>query len=446
MYIKKIENLFYNKIKVEIEPSKLDINSTSFIIKCKNKVYRNLNLEIQKHINLFCFNDSNEKISLYDCSVVINQLTNNFITSFKIIYNKIIIGNHFERLDNIYIDSMDAIIDNSVVTYRTGISNNNWNIDNYTIHTEWNKNINCKFDGVKISIKSNNEKSSLEKYLYVFDNIICIFYLSMGFFPDKKEIILNIDNKKCLYINPNESLYLTSDSINIISELNFDLSNFPIIYKKWNAFYIKNLTMLHMYFDIQKSHNFEEVKTFNYIQCLEALFTNNIYEQLFSDSYKEKIKTNFREYLSKDKKNNLVKELLKTINDINKNGNVYTYEMLTDTLQGKLNDINEMSLNKKINNIFENEYAKLIFKYEDGNNIIKFIKEKTYNHRNFMAHINKNTKYFIGDENKLMQNKFKLLIRVIIMSLIDMNIDDECLKKYISYINNWYKDNKFLIK
>lgn len=441
MIIKEIENLVFHDVEIDIEETKINLSKTSAIFKCVENTELPNKIEEKYFKFLFCLDKENKKITLYDCCVCLNKTLGDTIESIKIIYNKILIGDHITSLRNISLDRMDVVIDRKFHPYVLSIINNKWILENYSVSTGRNV-VDGKATGqLKIEIIDNTHKSVLDDYLDVFNNIICILFWGIGYFPDTEEFSLIINDKKLTYINPNESICETNDIVHNYESLFPKYDNIPEVYKKWKKLYEDNLILFHIFFGIQKSHLAEEIKTFNYIQCLESLFSNNIFEEKFNVSYKEKIKGALLNALDEKKENELTKSIKKIINDINSNGEKYSFSDFKNSLQGKLNDINELSLNQKIKQMYCNKYSLKIFNYEYQNHLITICKKKTYNHRNFMAHITSSNQYFKKNENKLMHAKFKLLFRMIVIDLISMKYDEESFLKCIEKIDDWYKKN-----
>lgn len=446
MKIKKIENLFFNKCSIDIIETDFDINETSFVIECANKVDLDFFYKgISEHCDyLFCYDSDGIKFTLYDCYIAINKTLQYKIESFKITYNKIIFGNHFKEINKIKINKLESVIENSKLTYKIHIGKNQWTLqDDINIKTEWNVDDNGNIKGIKLIIQSSKVDKTLQEYINIFDNVICIFFWQIGYFPDSKKINFYINDEKYEYNNPNKSIYNTNGIIRAKSRLNSDLNKFPNIYEKWENLYNNNLILMHLFFEVQNSNGFEEVKTFNYIQCLEAIYTNNIIKNIFDDKEKNEIKEIFNKIIDSNKKNKLTRKLNRIIRKIRKKGNNYTLLDFKNTLAGKLNDINKLSLYKKIKEMYSNKFAQVIFKYENDNNLLKEFIQKTYNHRNFVAHINNNGEYFKGKENRIVQLKFKLLYRLNVMEMIGMPIDKSYLEEYVNDIDKLYDVNDF---
>lgn len=445
MKISKIDNFYFDNILINILETDLDENKSSFYLECNNfeKIDFSTNKSQQHYETLFCYDENGKKFTLYDCTVALKGKTRNIKQGFLVVYNKIIYGNHFEDLNELIIDKLEVIIDNTRLTYQIAIGRDNWELEDKTnILTEWNIE-NNKTKGVKIIVFPSDKQKNFLNCLNIFDNLLCIFYFNIGYFPNYKKISFYIGTKKYDFYNPNNSLFYTLDSINALMILNSQLNNMAEMYEKWVEFYNKNLILMHMYFDVQNSKGFEEVKTFNYIQCLESLYSNNFETKLFNDDKKEELKKVLENALNKNKRNKLLRKLERIFKNIRKNGYKYDINQFKNSLSGKLNDINKMSLYKKINMLYSLDYAKIIYKYEIDKAIIKKFKEKTYNHRNFIAHINNNSNYFKGKENIIAQQKFKLLFRVMVMNIIGMSIDINNLNNYVSFLNKWYEDNQF---
>ena len=445
MKISKIDNFYFDNIFINILESELNLEKSSFYLECNNfeKIDFSQNKNQQHYDTLFCYDANGEKFTLFDCTVALKGKNRDIKQGFLVTYNKIICGSHFQNLNELSIDKLEVVIDNSKSKYQIGIGRNNWELEDKTnILTEWNID-NTKIKGVKISVLPSEKQKNFLNCLDILNNLLCIFYFYMGYFPDYKKISFYKEDKKYNFYNPNTSLFYTIDPINSIMILHSNLNNMPEIYKKWNEFYHKNLILMHMYFEIQNSKGFEEVKTFNYIQCLESLYSNNFQIKLFDDNKKEEIKKIFENILNENRRNKLILKLKRILKNIRKSGYNYNLENFKNSLLGKLNNINEMSLFKIINMLYNSDYAKIIYKYEYDMGIIKKFKDKTYKHRNFVAHINNNCNYFQKEENTIAQQKFKLLFRVMVMNIMGMNIDIKHLNNYVSFINKWYENNQF---
>lgn len=441
MKVKEIKNLYYKNVKINIRECDIELSKNSVIIECNEKISRTLDETFEIIDYLYCIGENDEKITLYDCHLALNESDIQYIRNFKLIYNKILIGEYVDDYENMEISELECVFDNSILTYQISIGNSYFNINDYEIHTEWNI-VNNKCKGIKLTITPMGCKKKISELIDILNNILCILFFEIGYFPNERKIYVINDNYKYEFLNPNKSIYRTSKNIEIEGRLKKELyKNINDSYKKWCKLYEDNKVLFHIFFDAQDSSTFEEVKTFNYIQCLESLFANNIFEKTFSDKYKEDIKQLLKEQINPNKKNKLIRKLTRIIKHIRACGVTYDIDDFNNSLQGKLNNINEMSLSKEIKEIFNNKYAQKIFEYEKSNNLIKIIQKKTYNHRNFVAHINNKNNYFIGDENHLIQKKFKLLFRLVVLEIIDIEVNEEQLTKYIDHINLWYKNN-----
>lgn len=439
MIIKNIENAVFNGINLKFKDTKIDLTKTSAIFECVD------NIEIpfihdEVHCDyLFCTNDKGEKITLYDCCIALNQTLQRYIKSVLIVYNKILIGDFLDNIITKEIDNFEAVIDRKEWPYIISIINNDWEIKDFHIHTGRDVVEGRATSKLNIKINPISRKHTFDDSLNVFHNIISILFWGVGYFPDMIRIKVLLDNKVLEYISPNQSIFETSDNIKGYEILYPKFNNFSDVYDNWEKLYKSNIVLFHIFWGIQNSHSPEESKTFNYIQCLEAFFTNNILKDKYDPKYRESIKNIFADYLKKSKKNKLVKKMKRIIGRINSNGQNYSLDEFSNSLQGKLSDINELSLYQKIKTIYSNKYSLSIFKYEYDNNLIKTFIIKTYNHRNFMAHINNSDSYFKKHENTLIHSKFKLLFRMLIMDYIGLEYDLDSFNKCIDIINKWYK-------
>lgn len=439
-------NLNMNEIILTKCKTNIDTQKSSFTIECNIEIENKAEEDLMKKIFNFKFLFGKDSIgkdfTLYNCSARIIKIQSHIIKKIFVAYNFCIYGKMIENLNNLKINEFQSIINDTNFKLQTQIGKNEWKIeDSIIIKTGWNFN-DTKIEGIKILIKDENSRKTFEDLLSVYENILCIFFWILGFFPNNKQTTFIYENTQVYYFEANEKIYNTKDIIDDKQVLFYSLDNFQIVYNKWKEMYSSNLILFHMFFDIQNNNNFEEVKTFNYIQCLESLYSNNFETKLFNDDKKEELKKVLENALNKNKRNKLLRKLERIFKNIRKNGYKYDINQFKNSLSGKLNDINKMSLYKKINMLYSLDYAKIIYKYEIDKGIIKKFKEKTYNHRNFIAHINNNSNYFKGKENIIAQQKFKLLFRVMVMNIIGMSIDINNLNNYVSFLNKWYEDNQ----
>ena len=440
MIIKNIENAVFNGINLKFKETKINLTKTSAIFECVDNIDIP-SIRDEVHCDyLFCTNDKGEKITLYDCCIALNQtLLEGYIKSVLIVYNKILIGDFLDNIITKEIDSFEAVIDRKEWPYIVSIINNDWEIKDFHIRTGRDVVEGLATSKLNIKINSNSSKHIFNDYLNIFHNIISILFWGIGYFPDNIQINVILDNKKFKYINPNQSIFETTDNVKGYEILYPKFNNFQDIYDKWEKLYNSNIVLFHIFWGIQNSHSPEESKTFNYIQCLEAFFTNNIIKDKFDSKYRDSIKNIFNDCFKESNKNKLVRKMKRIIGRINSNGYNYSLNEFSNSLQGKLNDINEFSLYQKIKNIYSNKYSLSIFKYEYDNKLIKTFIFKTYNHRNFMAHINNSDSHFKKYENSLIHSKFKLLFRMLIMDYIDLQYDQDSFISCIYNIDNWYK-------
>ncbi len=446
-------NLNMNEIILTKCKTNIDTQKSSFTIECNIEIENKDEEDLMKKIFNFKFLFGKDSIgkdfTLYNCSARIIEIQSHIIKKIFVVYNFCIYGKMIENLNNLKINEFQSIINDTNFKLQTQIGKNEWKIeDSIIIKTDWNFN-DTKIEGIKILIKDENNRKTFEDLLSVYENILCIFFWILGFFPNNKQISFSYENTQVYYFEANEKIYNTKDIIDDKQVLFYSLDNFQIVYNKWKEMYSSNLILFHMFFDIQNNNNFEEVKTFNYIQCLECLYSRFFNIMRFDNSNRDEIIKIFVEILNTNKKNKLANKIKKVIKNIKKEGYNYDVDTLKKSLSGKLNDINKLSLHKIIDKIFEREEAKAIFKYEYEHKnsrtkkyLIKEFKNKMYNHRNFMAHLDYDKNFFKGEENTLAQLKLKLLFRTIIINMLGINIVIDSLDKYIKKINSDYYQNK----
>ena len=439
-------NLNMNEIILTKCKTNIDTQKSSFTIECNIEIENKDEEDLMKKIFNFKFLFGKDSIgkdfTLYNCSARIIEIQSHIIKKIFVVYNFCIYGKMIENLNNLKINEFQSIINDTNFKLQTQIGKNEWKIeDSIIIKTDWNFN-DTKIEGIKILIKDENNRKTFEDLLSVYENILCIFFWILGFFPNNKQISFSYENTQVYYFEANESIYNTKDIIVDEQILFYSLNNFENVYNKWKNLYSSNIMLYHVFFDIQNNNNFEEVKTFNYIQCLECLNREYFQYKRFEDKYKKKIIKSILENLNDE-------ELEGIITEINKNNSDFKLQNIKDYINGRIADINKVSLYQTIKKIFESKEAKIIFKYEyEHKNIstneylIKKFIEKAYHHRNFMAHLDDDNDYFHKEENKLAQLKIKLLIRMIIINMLEINIEIDSLDRYMKKINSDYYHNK----
>lgn len=376
MRIVKIKNLFIgekiiNGKNLIIKECNINIQKSSIDIKCEFKIsltpYLLFNERPTKQKFLFCFGEKNLKISLYDCYICVRKLNVNraVIEKISIIYNQILIGEHVEDCGKIPIKHVEYIVqnDHNIKIWK----NDCWGIKDFKVKIKA-----LKEHQMQITIDSKGEK--LSKIFEILNNVIGIVFWGAGYFLNKKKIFILINGNKCEYISTNGSLLETTKFTDINGILVSYYEDWDKVYSKWEKLYNENKMLIHMFWSIPCT-KFEEVKTFNYIQCLESLFSNNI--------------------ISKD-----------------------------------------ISLRKKINEIFEYELSKKIFEREEREGLLENIEENTYNHRNAIAHIDSHKRIFKKEDNRTIQLKFSLLFRVVMLNLLEIEYDNLKLQDYIKYLDS----------
>ena len=395
---------------------------------------------------IFGIDENGIPFTLYNCQVFPSSFSY-IISKITILWEELLYGIHLSDIDNFMIDKLNITFDNNTSPMSALIGRESFSIEEKEIlvETDWdiaskggNKRINC----ILFSFTPHREKN-LYDCINIFKMLIDIYFWKIGFFPDyyNYEIIKN-DNKYYYFdsrATVQSSAVYNSSYIYDITDENI---NFEKAYEQWKNIYLRKKNLFHLFMEIQhKNFNqFEEVTTFNYIQCLESFYTSYFDDYyIFPNEYKNKIINEIKYSFSKRSKNN--KRIRKIIKDINRNCNSnYSYELFYSAIDGKFNSINEISLSKLISKIFNISYSKTIFKYEYDNRLITKFKKKTYNHRNYIAHMKeKDSEIFKEKENEIAQKKFKLLFRCLLLEKLDIKIDDNKLEKVVDEIDKLYE-------
>ena len=408
----------------------------SFYIKVKNDNFNIFDYEPEKVKKIICITKNNKIITLLDCSIA---PTTNHMIQFQVIYNLMIIGLDVDSLDELMTRNFHAILRCKKLDYKLWIGKNSFTIDNLVkVQSKWNKEkIGNKYKifGVEISFKVLKVKS-YSYFIDTFFKLLMVYSFYIGYFPDEIEFYFYLKNKKIEIINPNKSVYRTSNRNIIIDKvLNLKNPNFTIAYDKFNKLYDNNKILFNVYFSINYNEdNFDEIKTFNYIQCLESFYTNVI---KYKKTNTQNIKKDFLVYLKSemDNEESIIRNKIKEVSIFNEK-----FSEISNFLTAEIKSMGNVSLNALLKIILKSDIARLIFKFEFDNGLFNRIQSKMYNHRNLLAHINKNSNYFFKLQNSLMQKKLDLLFRILVLNYISLEINQDSLVDYINYINNnFYK-------
>lgn len=443
---KEIELMYLGDKVIAIEEFIINTLSSKIIIKTNkiNKAFSFSNY-IEKKQYIYGIDKDNNPFTLYDCYV---YMKNNSIDEIVIVWNKMLHGIKEEKSNELIIDKLEVIFDNDN-SYRGLIGKKTYYIENHSIKVTVDLNVEedeiKEIDnGIRLTLKSNN-RIDFNTYLSSFKMLIEVYYFMIGFFPDYYIYKMYINNKVIYYYNPNKDICNSKEiyarKVNcIVDTNNVDYEN---VYKEWKDVYSVKKSLFHLFIGTQQKYNyqFEEINTFNYIQCLESFYTTFFSEYYkFPDKYKKKIINKIKFAFSK--KSKLAREIKKDIRRINKESDSnYSYDELFSSIDGKFNSINEISLNQLIGKLLNLPIAMNIFKYEIDNNLISLIRRKIYAHRNYIAHIKEdNRNIFKGKENILIQNKLKMLFRCIVLEKIGIEVDINYLNLLISDVDKYYDD------
>ncbi len=447
---KKLELIYLNKRINVAEDFFIDTNNTS--IKTKIDSIKNLKLIkrnelIERKQFIYGEDENNKPFTLFDCYVL--ALNYNY-NELEIVWNKMLYGIKTEFLDDLLIDQMDLIYDNNNSNYRALVGKNTFYIDDHKMLV--NSNWYIEQEGTRKIVRGNVlsfNSTTQEKFLNYISNakmLIDIYYFMVGFFPDYYKFILYYNGNKIYYYQPNDGIQTSKEVyaryINCIVET--DKVDYEKAFEIWKNMYNNQKHLFHMFMGIQQKENnqFVEVNTFNYIQCLESFYTSYYPEYYkFQNEYKMKLINNIKFIFLKNQK--LKRRMKKDIRKINKLSNSnYSFDELCNSINGKFNSINEISLNQLLNNIFKLPISMSIFEYEYNNKLIKLFKTKTYNHRNYIAHMtNEKMITFYNRENMLAQSKFNLLFRCMVLNQLDIEIDNNNIILLLNEINKYYDNN-----
>lgn len=436
--IKEISDFTYKGENIELtEPFKINISESSFIIR---DLPENTNWTcndgsmIEKKCFLYCKDINGNLITLLDCEI---KPLNIFASSFFIVWDKMIFGCHIESEDLLEVSILECSINDKKLPCHCFIGKENYKIENNEIevNTDWNI---IDGDSGKRILGSNfwlkSEKAIAFSRLYkVFQNLMCVYYFYIGFFPSEVQIKSEYKGTEILVYSPNRSIYNTSNKYKDFNvSIGYNKENLSEQYEKWIELYKKNEYVFHLFFNAQYNEDaFSEVITFSFIQCLESFYSSFNDIQKFSDDQKKEILKELKTQVKQDEK---IKKILMEIDQ-------YTIDDLQSSLDGMLDRLNILSLNKIIGNILDSVEGQIVFEYEHSQKgILQKTKSKLYNHRNFIAHINDDNDYFRGDENILIQNKLMLLFRAFVLGKLGSEYGKENLKKISKYIENRYRN------
>ena len=441
--IVKVEEIKYKNKKLKlINDFFIETNKPYFYINVELDIFSIFDDNPDKIEKIICYTKTNKPITLLDCSIA---PTTSKKTNFQIVYNNMIIGEKVESLNDIKIKNLHINVKHPKLNYHIWIGKDAYFIDNNFIKVETKRNEKrqgsvTKRNGVKFILKSKK----MVDYYYLnesFFKLLIIYYFYIGYFPNEYEIYFYNNGRKVEIINPNDTIFKTSSKYVTIEKVMYnDKLNYGIAYDEFSKIYKMNKMLFHLYFSINYNEdNFEEIRTFNYIQCLESLFTNiiKVKNKENNDSLK-----NILSYLKneiEDESSNIKNEVNQFI--INEKDKNKIIENIKNILDNNIKRISELSFSKLVKKIFELDETKLIFKYEYDNDYIKIIEKKVYNHRNLFAHISKNSNYFIGIQNRIVQTKFDILFRLLVLKLIKLKVNHERLLEYIKYVDNHYYKN-----
>jgi len=418
----------------------IELDKTEFEIETDFSKYDNIEWdfrttnEINRQENLHCVDNKGNQFTLLDCYICPLNIP---CTKVKVIWNSIIYGLHISNYNQLFVDRAVFKIDNKKYTYRISIGKNKFAIENDTIevNTTWGKKqYKHRYDGVVVEFNPIKSMLLLD-LIKSFNLLLEIYFLQIGYFPDTINTSFRVNKKLCFMVNPNKSNYSSkANNVRLETRLFLSDSDYSLMYSNYKILDEVNSPLFNMFYNNQsETNNFMEVDTFVYIQCLESYYTsfNKSYALFKDDKRKEISKLIFNILKDNSELNQVIESVYSNTPDF------------YDFLNGMLSNINKKSLKKIINDVFESELISLVMKYEIDNNIIKKFKNKIYKHRNFIAHINKDLNArFIGEENKLAQDKFKLIFRLCVLSDIGANIEQKQLQSCIEDINRWYKLNK----
>lgn len=442
--IKKVKELKYEGVSLKLRNTFfVNKNESSFYIDVQREDFTFCMDKPEKIDKIVCYTMNDKPITLINCSIV---PTNSKKVRFHIVYNLMIIGEIIESIDNILINNLHIDVINKKLNYNMWIGKNEYIIDKgkICVQTDWNTKkvgLTEKVKGVSFKLKTKG----ITEYTYLinsFFKLLIIYYFFIGYFPEKYNIYFYKNGRKITIINPIKTIYRSmKSSVDINKVLYLTDKDLSKSYDIFSELYDNNLILFHLFFSINyNSDNFEEIRTFNYIQCFESFFNNIL---MIKDNCNNI--DNVEKIIITHLKEQLENENSKIRTDITKsftNQEKVSIDDIIKKVSARLNNIERVSLYRLIKIILETEESRIIFKYEYDNNYISIIRKKLYHHRNLFAHINKDRMYLVGLQNDIIQEKLDLLFRILVLNNINVKISKKRFEDCIESINSKYYDMK----
>lgn len=290
-----------------------------------------------------------------------------------------------------------------------------------------------EYNDVIVEISTLKGNISFNKLTSIFYSIMDFFFVCLGFYPYTTcEQIILADNQGLLLFHKNPRKLEKGNSTSHWSDILVSPEKMHLS-KSFLNFYDKfqdnNIVVGVLTNSIHASGMLYDLKLSIVLQCVEGYMTKWHDVNKFDKSIIRNVIDSLCEFIidDKDQKLNLTYELTCTI---------------VDSVKRLLGNINKQSFAERITAAFElNDFTAMIVDYERTNGLYDKFLTKSKITRNQFAHMDMKKNGFVGDELCIAMEKYILLLRVLILSDLDITIRKSNLEKIIASIDKLYEKN-----
>lgn len=414
VYIEKVEI----KFEIDITKNSIDISFVDFCIEdCDSD---KLSQEI------YIYDNDKKAITLEKCYFKTRSSKASTIICIAVIY-----GDHISNLENTLAESVSFVIGSDpvpLIGYNMPFNQYQLNNGNVLLKTEWYENSLVKLEA--ISVYKNISVEDLQDVLF---RVLEILFLCFGFYPYIEKVIIKYRDKNIdvYYNHHNEYKKGNSRShwLTIITEKN-DI-NLQTAYNLYTLMFKKIINVIKVMTNASHTNTIVINLILSLlIQCVEGYMRANHSSKKFPEKLKNDILDTIKDSLNNFDFTPLLQQ------------NVDRCQ-IENSITGMLGHINDNSLADCLNNAFNlNEYTKMILNQEINDTCYSEFITKSKATRNQFSHMSLQKKAFENFHEIIMaKDKYILLLRVLLLSDLQIPINQNRLSKWIESIGESYKTN-----
>lgn len=412
--IGSIQGLFLDGRKIDIK-FQVVFESNEIVI----EFYESLPNNLEINDNLFITEGDGNELTFLACGLKQTKYKGtNQITALTVYFNTCLNGITINPFEELTCNSLSFEIDSDPIPLLHSLSRKSFQLNGVSLEFRDSSNL----TGVSCVLTPSNSDALVSDLETVFFEICNILFLCLGFYPYIKGQNILYDGKivEIFHLYPNKyikgnSLSHWTSGITTIRDINLSAAHC-----KYTQMFKENDIVIEVLSNTVHSKGlYIDLLLSTLVQCVEGYMRTWHKHQRFSDEVKREI----------------IDLILPALNDWAEETEV-SIATLKESIKGLLGNINSPSLKECLEDAFElNASTKRIVKKEiDANEYKDFIK-KSGAVRNQFSHMTpKKNRFFDLNEIAKAFEKYKLLLRVLILS--DLGINSISIDKLITIIDD----------